>query len=62
MSDSDRKLGGYLSMLLRHKPEEANLDMDKQGYVSVKQLLKNTYRIWCRSKNRKITTIIRCMR
>jgi len=32
----------YLSLLLRHKPEKANLDMDKNGWVTVKQLLKNT--------------------
>lgn len=28
--------------MLRHKPEEANLDMDKNGWVKVKQLLSNT--------------------
>jgi putative RNA 2'-phosphotransferase len=38
MSKSSR----YLSLLLRHKPEEASLDMDKNGWVKVKQLLKNT--------------------
>lgn len=31
----------YLSLLLRHRPEEANLDMDKEGWVSVEQLLGN---------------------
>ncbi len=29
------------SYLLRHKPEEANLDMDENGWVSVDQLLAN---------------------
>ena len=29
----------YLSLLLRHKPEKENLNMDKYGYVSVNQIL-----------------------
>lgn len=32
----------FLSMLLRHKPEEANLKMDKHGWISVDELVKNT--------------------
>lgn len=31
----------YLSYLLRHKPEEAGLTLDKEGWCSVKQLLTN---------------------
>ena len=30
----------YLSMLLRHRPEAAGLDMDEQGWVSVEQLIQ----------------------
>jgi len=33
------RTGKYITLLLRHKPEKENLDMDKNGYVSVKQLL-----------------------
>lgn len=31
----------YLSYLLRHHPEDLNLSMDKQGWVSVDELLNN---------------------
>lgn len=31
----------YLSYLLRHKPEDANLKLDKEGWCSVKELLSN---------------------
>ena len=36
------KLGRYLSYLLRHKPEDAELNMDKNGWVNVSELIKNT--------------------
>lgn len=36
--DLNRK-GRYITLLLRHKPEKENLDMDKNGWVEVKQLL-----------------------
>ena len=37
----DRKnLSRYLSMLLRHKPEKENLDLDENGYVKVDELCK----------------------
>lgn len=32
----------YLSYLLRHHPEGAGLDMDKEGWVDVSQLIHNT--------------------
>jgi putative RNA 2'-phosphotransferase len=32
----------YLSMLLRHKPEQANLTMDADGWVAISQLITNT--------------------
>ena len=31
----------YLTFLLRHKPEDCHLEMDKKGYVSVQQLIEN---------------------
>lgn len=34
-----RKLSVYLSYLLRHHPEEAGLDMDTHGWVSVDELI-----------------------
>jgi len=33
------KIGRYITLLLRHKPEKEHLDMDKHGWVSVKQIL-----------------------
>lgn len=36
------KRSKYLSLLLRHQPELANLTVDQNGWVMVSQLLKNT--------------------
>lgn len=44
-----QNLSIYLCLLLRHKPEEANLDMDRHGWVSVRQLIAN---INCQGKYR----------
>lgn len=33
------KAGKYMSLLLRHAPEKEHLDMDKFGWVSIKQLI-----------------------
>lgn len=32
----------YLSFLLRHKPQAANIKLDKQGWCSIEQLVTNT--------------------
>lgn len=45
MNISKRRLesvGKFLTLLLRHAPYKASLDMNKQGWVSVEQLLSNT--------------------
>lgn len=45
MKISNRRLesvGRFLTLLLRHLPQKANLDMNKQGWVLVDQLLSNT--------------------
>lgn len=34
------KLSIYISLLLRHKPELAGLDMDEHGWVSTEQLIR----------------------
>lgn len=34
-----RKIGKYISFLLRHSPEKESLEMDKQGYVKTSDLL-----------------------
>jgi len=33
------KISKYITLLLRHQPEKEHLDMDKNGYVSVEQLI-----------------------
>lgn len=37
-----KELSKYLSYLLRHNPKDANLNMDKNGWVSVQELITNT--------------------
>ncbi len=39
MKQNMNELSKYLCYLLRHKPEEAGLDMDTHGWVSVEQLI-----------------------
>ena len=39
---SEEKLSKYLSYLLRHHPEDANLTMDENGWVDIVELLNNT--------------------
>lgn len=34
-----KRIGKYITLLLRHKPEKEHLDMDKNGYVDVSQLI-----------------------
>lgn len=43
MSDKTNysRLSVYLCLLLRHKPEDAGLDMDVHGWVDVAQLIRN---------------------
>ena len=38
--EKNKKLSVYLSMLLRHAPEEAGLSMDIHGWVSVEELIQ----------------------
>jgi len=33
------RIGRYITLLLRHKPEKENLDIDNNGWVEVKQLI-----------------------
>lgn len=37
----DEKLGRYISYLLRHHPEDLELNMDSEGWVNTKELIKN---------------------
>ena len=38
------EISKYLCLLLRHQPDKAELDMDKQGWVSVEQLISGVNR------------------
>lgn len=43
MSKNKRdKLSGFISLVLRHKPEAANIKLDEHGYALVKDLIKGT--------------------
>lgn len=36
------RLSKYISLILRHKPQEANIILDKEGWTSVDKLVANT--------------------
>ncbi len=42
MSNTDTKISKYLSYLLRHKPDAIGLNMDKNGWVLVDELIKKS--------------------
>lgn len=44
MSVSLTEIGKYLSYILRHHPEELNLEMDNQGWVHIPDLIYNSNR------------------
>ena len=37
---SDDRLSIFISLILRHKPEEAGITLDKHGWANVKELIK----------------------
>lgn len=39
MSNSHKTIGKFISLVLRHQPEAANLDLDADGYVSCQALI-----------------------
>lgn len=43
-SSSDIKLGRFLSLVLRHKPEEAGITLDRHGWADVRKLLAGVKR------------------
>ena len=45
----------FLSLLLRHKPEELNLTIDNEGWVKVDQIIKNSNH---RFTKKKLTEIV----
>lgn len=51
---SEQKLSKYLAYLLRHHPEVANLNMDKNGWVEVDELIANTEGNFTRENLEKI--------
>lgn len=42
MTKTQNERSKHLSYLLRHRPEAANLDLDKEGWCSIQQLTENT--------------------
>ncbi|MCD9611165.1 RNA 2'-phosphotransferase [Tenacibaculum maritimum] len=39
-----KKLSKYLSLILRHSPETIHLKLDKNGWATISELLKNTHK------------------
>ena len=40
MKNNDSKISKYISLILRHKPEEIGLKLDEHGYLSVLDLIE----------------------
>lgn len=40
MTESDKSLGKFLSLILRHKPEVINITLDEHGWANVDDLIK----------------------
>ena len=38
--DNDKKLGRFISLILRHKPETIDLKLDKNGWANTKELIE----------------------
>lgn len=38
--DNDVKLGRFISLILRHKPETINIKLDKNGWANTKELIE----------------------
>ena len=38
--DNDLKLGRFISLILRHKPETIDLKLDKNGWADTKELIE----------------------
>ncbi|MDK2595372.1 RNA 2'-phosphotransferase [Pseudoalteromonas obscura] len=38
----NKKISKYLSLILRHKPELANVQLDAQGWVQIEELIENS--------------------
>ena len=38
--DNDVKLGRFISLILRHKPEIIDLKLDKNGWANTKELIE----------------------
>lgn len=46
MKNSDTKISKYISLILRHKPEEIGLELDEHGYLNVSDLINGINRSW----------------
>lgn len=59
MKNSDTKISKYISLILRHKPEEIGLELDEHGYLNVSDLINGINRSW---KNFNIDDLERIVR
>lgn len=40
ISNEDMRISKFISLILRHKPEEIGLTLDEYGYISTPDLIK----------------------
>lgn len=46
MKNNDTKISRYISLILRHKPEEIGLKLDEHGWLSVSDLINGLKKSW----------------
>ncbi|MDZ5255185.1 RNA 2'-phosphotransferase [Clostridium sp. LIBA-8841] len=46
MKNNDTKISKYISLILRHKPEEIGLELDEHGYLNVSDLINGLNKSW----------------
>ena len=53
MADKYKHISKYLSLLLRHRPEAIGLNLDKNGWANIDELLKKSGKKWSREQIQK---------
>jgi putative RNA 2'-phosphotransferase len=59
MSKSDIQLSKFLSLVLRHKPDEIGIRLDEAGWVSVSELLEAMRRAGRGTSRDKLEEVVR---
>lgn len=59
MTKSDVQLSKFLSLVLRHKPEEIGIRLDESGWVGVSELLEALTRVGRGTSRQKLEEVVR---